>query len=54
MDYEEFKKMMIRFFEEHPIKIITDRYHTEESSVYDDGIEINLSSYLDDYNDGGY
>ena len=54
MTYEEFKAMMIRFLEEHPIKIICDRFRTEESSVYDDGIEINLSSYLDDYNDGGY
>ena len=49
MTYEEFKAMIIRFFEEHPITIQVDSYHSEGSQIDKDGnIEINLSWYFDD------
>lgn len=48
MTYEEFKQMMIKFFEEHPIKIKIDRFHSEESLVYDGGeIIIDLSTQFE-------
>ena len=48
MTYEEFKAMMTRFFEEHPIKIKMDRFHTEESLIWDGGeITIDLSAWFD-------
>ena len=48
MTYEEFKQMMIKFFEEHPIKIEINDFHSEESSVDDDGnIKIDLSTQFE-------
>lgn len=48
MTYEEFKQMMIKFFEEHPIAIQTDRFRSEESSIDDGGnIRIDLSTQFE-------